>query len=64
MLKIFICTDLSDKRSVFVGLYKITNCFFISFLSFKLNEFLQSEIKWKLFSLQKITCGIAVADKK
>ena len=36
----------------------------MSFLSLHLNEILQSEIKQKLFSVQKTTCITAIADKK
>ena len=36
----------------------------MSILSLQLNEFLQSEIKQKLYSDQKITCISAIADEK
>ena len=62
-LKYAICIDSSNEQSAFDGLYKIIICSFISFLSLQLNEFLQSEIKQKLSSDQKITCINAIADK-
>ena len=36
----------------------------MNFLSLQLNEFLQTEIKQKLSSVQKITYLTAIADKK
>ena len=47
--------DLSDEDNAFDWLQKRTICSFISSLSVQLNEFLQSEIKQKLSSFQKIT---------
>ena len=44
--------------------YRKYICLFIRFLSSYLNEFLQSEIKEKLFSVQKVTCITVIADKK
>ena len=61
-LKCFICTESSDEESAFDGLYKIIICSCITFLSLQLNEFLRSEIKQKLSSVQKITCITAIAD--
>ena len=63
-LKYFTCTDLSDEQSAFDGLQKIIICLFISFLKLQVNEFLQSEIKQKLSSVQKITCITAIVNKK
>ena len=63
-LKCFICNNLSDEQSALDVLWKIIICWFISFLSLQLNEFLQSEIKQKLSSVQKITCITAIADNK
>ena len=62
-LKCFICTDSSDEQNTFNGLCKISICSFIRFLNLQLNEFLQSEIKQKLSSAQKITCITTIADK-
>ena len=53
--KCFISVDSSDEQSAFAGLKIIIICSFISFLSLQLNEILQSEIKQKLSSGQKIT---------
>ena len=55
---------MSDEQRAFDGLQKIVNCSFISFLSLQLSEFLQSEIKQKLSSVQKITCITANVDDK
>ena len=63
-LKSFFCTDLSDEQRAFDGLWKIIIYSFINVLSLHLNEFVQSEIKQKLSSVQKITCITATADKK
>ena len=49
---------------LFIYYYKLIICWFISFLSYQLSEFLQSEIKQKLSSVQKITCVTAIADKE
>ena len=57
-------TNSSDEQSAFDGLKKVIICLFINFLNLRLNEFLQSEIKQKLSSIQKITCITAIADKK
>ena len=37
---------------------------FINLLSLQLNEYLQSELKQKLSSFEKIICITAIADKK
>ena len=63
-LKCLVCKDSPDKQSMFDGPWKIFICLFISFLSLQLNEFLQSVIKQELSSTKKITCIIAIADKK
>ena len=62
VLKMFICTDLTDEQSAFDGLKNLTICPFISFLSLQLNEFPQSEIKQNY--LQFKTFITAIADKK
>ena len=54
-LRYFICTDSSDEQSAFDGLQKITICSLISFFCLQLNEFRHSQIKQKLYSVQKIT---------
>ena len=56
--------DSSDEQKVFDGLQKITICSYASFLSLRVNEFLQSEIKQKLSSVQRITYITATAGKK
>ena len=63
-LKYFASAGSPDEQSAFGGLLKIIICSFISFWSLQLNEFQQSEIKLKLSSVQKITCIIAISDKK
>ena len=63
-LKCFICTHSSDDQSAFDELKEIIIYSFTSFLSFLLNELLQSEIKQKLSSFKKNTCVTAIADKK
>ena len=60
----FICTDLLDQPNTSDGLQKIIICSFIWFLSLQLNESLQSEIKQKLSSVQKITCITAILIRK
>ena len=55
---------MPDEQRAFDGLQKIIICSFISFLSLQLSEFLQSEIKQKLSSVQKITCITANNDNK
>ena len=56
--------DLSDEDNAFDWLQKRTICSFISSLSVQLNEFLQSEIKQKLSSIQKITRNTTITHKK
>ena len=56
--------DSSDEQSAFDGLQEIIICLFISFLGLYLNEFLQSEIKQRLSSVENMTCITAIADKK
>ena len=51
-----MCTDSSDEQGVFDGLQKTVVCSFINFFSLHLNEFLQSEIKQKLSSVQDFIC--------
>ena len=63
-LKSFICMGSSDEQSTFDGLWKIIICSFINFLSLQLNEFLQSEIKKELSSVQETPWITAIADKK
>ena len=53
-LKSFTCTDLSIEN-----IYSV-----ISFLSLQLNQFLQTEIKQKIFSVLKIARITAIVDKK
>ena len=60
----FIDMDSSDEQNVFDGLQKITICSYTSFLSLRVNEFLQSEIKQNLSSVQRITYITATAGKK
>ena len=60
-----LCTF--NSRPVSTGiwwLYEKIISSFMSFLSLHLNEILQSEIKQKLFSVQKTTCITAIPDKK
>ena len=64
MLKMFTYSDSPDEQSAFERLQKIIICSFIGFLSLQLNEFLQSKIKQKLSSVQRITCTTAFADEK
>ena len=65
-LKLFICRDSLDEECAFDGLSEIGICSFISYLSLQLKEFLQSEIKHKWSSVQKLNynCITAIADKK
>ena len=55
-------TDSSDEQSAFEWLKKIVICSLISFLSLQFNQFLQSEIKWKLFLVKKNHFHTATAD--
>ena len=59
--------DLSEEKSASVANNLLIDNFiysFISFLSFQLNEFQQSEIKHELFPVQKIPYVVAIADMK
>ena len=65
-LKCFVCTDSSDEQNTFDGhdYYGNDYLFVYKLFEFELDKFLQLEIKQKLSSIQKITCIIAIADKK
>ena len=51
-LRSFICSDSLDEKGAFDRLEKIIIWLFISFLCLQLNEYLQSERKKKLSSVQ------------
>ena len=55
---------LSDEQSVFDGLEKIIISSYISLLSLQMNEFLQSEMKQNILSVQRTTYITAPASKK
>ena len=54
----------SDKQSVFDELHKIFIGSYISLLSLQMSEFLQSEMKKNLYSVQRITYITATAGMK
>ena len=62
-LKSFIYMDSSDALCIWWAREIITRLL-INFLSLQLNEFLQSEMKQKLSSVENIICITAIADKK